>query len=101
MSVAIFSTRKQPTHGSHKVTGKQARYVPMDSYDDFPTGGDWVKMEIVDLCRYIQFNNGWYFGAPANPGPCKSLKDAAREDKGLSPQPPMTMKEHIEGHFGR
>lgn len=73
----------------------------MNSYDDFPTGGDWLKIELVDLYRYLQANNGWYFGEPDNPGPCKSLKDAAREDKGLPPQPLMTIKEHLKRHFGR
>jgi hypothetical protein len=46
------------------VTGKKARYIPMDSYRDFPTHGSTVLAELQDVYRYMQSANGWFFGKP-------------------------------------
>ncbi|KAL4792667.1 NmrA-like family protein [Aspergillus venezuelensis] len=82
------------------VTGKKARYIPMESYEDFPTHGDSVLVELQDVYRYMQNANGWFFGEPDNRDVCQRLKDEARLDKGLQPQNLITMKEYFVTHYG-
>ncbi|KAL4947845.1 hypothetical protein BDW69DRAFT_105496 [Aspergillus filifer] len=82
------------------VTGKKARYIPMDSYKDFPTHGDSVLVELQDVYRYMQNANGWFFGEPDNIDTCQRLKDEARLDKGLEPERLITMREYFVKHYG-
>ncbi|KAL3455618.1 hypothetical protein BJX64DRAFT_65864 [Aspergillus heterothallicus] len=46
------------------VTGRKARYLPMDSYKDFPTHDVSVLVELQDVYRYMQAADGWFFGKP-------------------------------------
>ncbi|KAL3472033.1 nmrA-like family protein [Aspergillus californicus] len=83
-----------------EVTGKKARYIPMDSYKDFPTHGDSVLVELQDVYRYMQNANGWFFGKPDDTATCQRLKDEARLDKGLEPQRLISMNEYFLKHYG-
>ncbi|KAL4864440.1 hypothetical protein BDV12DRAFT_205680 [Aspergillus spectabilis] len=83
-----------------EVTGKKARYIPMDSYKDFPTHGNTVLIELQDVYRYMQNANGWFFGKPDDVGTCQRLKDEARLDKGLAPERVITMREYFVKHYG-
>ncbi|KAJ0421101.1 NmrA-like family protein [Aspergillus carlsbadensis] len=83
-----------------EVTGKKARYIPMESYTDFPTHGSTVLTELQDVYRHMQNANGWYFGKPDDVATCQRLKDEARLDKGLAPQWVTTMGEYFAKHYG-
>ncbi|KAL4899808.1 hypothetical protein BDW74DRAFT_188843 [Aspergillus multicolor] len=83
-----------------QVTGLNARYIPMESYKDFPTHGNSVLVELQDVYRYMQNANGWFFGEPDDVETCQQLKDKARLDKGLEPQRLISMKEYFAKHYG-
>ncbi|KAL3443410.1 NmrA-like family protein [Aspergillus insuetus] len=83
------------------VTGKKARYVPMESYKDFPTHGDSVLIELQDVYRYMQSVDGWFFGKPDDRETCQRLKDEARRDKGMPTEELMTMKQYFVKQYGR
>ncbi|KAL4876683.1 NmrA-like family protein [Aspergillus karnatakaensis] len=83
-----------------KVTGKKARYIPVSSYQDFPTHGSTVLEELQDVYRYMQTANGWFFGKPDDVATCQRLKDEARADKGLEPQRVISMEEYFVQHYG-
>ncbi|KAL2786022.1 NmrA-like family protein [Aspergillus keveii] len=85
---------------SYEVTGKKARYIPMDSYRDFPTHDSTVLAELQDVYRYMQSANGGFFGKPDDVETCQRLKDEARRDKGLAPQRVTTMREYFVRHYG-
>ncbi|KAL2831871.1 nmrA-like family protein [Aspergillus pseudoustus] len=84
-----------------EVTRKKARYIPMNSYKDFPTHGDSVLVELQDVYLYMQNENGWFFGKPDDTATCQQLKDEARADKGLQPQRLISMREYFSKHYGR
>ncbi|KAL5044877.1 hypothetical protein BDW71DRAFT_198759 [Aspergillus fruticulosus] len=83
-----------------EVTGKRARYIPMDSYMDFPTNGNSVLVELRDVYRYMQSVNGWFFSKPDDVETCQRLKDEARLDKGLPREQVINMKEYFVKHYG-
>ncbi|KAL4966503.1 NmrA/HSCARG family protein [Aspergillus stella-maris] len=83
-----------------EVAGKKARYIPMESYEDFPTHGNSVLVELQDVYRYMQNANGWFFGEPDNADICQRLKDQARLDKGVEPERLTTMKAYFAKHYG-
>ncbi|KAJ6022757.1 hypothetical protein N7499_008074 [Penicillium canescens] len=82
------------------VTGKKARYVPMASYMDFPTHDNTVLIELRDVFRYTQHNNGQFFGNADNVITCQHLKDEARRDKGLPQEPVISMRDYLINHYG-
>lgn len=83
------------------MTGKKARYIPVDSFDSLPTYGNPFLIELLDLYRYLAVNKGCFFGHPDNFDDCKSLKDAARKDKGLQPAPLATIRGYLVRHLGK
>lgn len=83
----------------HTVSGKPARYIPMDSYKDFPTHGDSALQEFQLIFQWIQWTGGLFLGLPDDPKTAQHLKDQARRDKGLDPKPVMTLKEYFTLHF--
>ncbi|PYH85265.1 NAD(P)-binding protein [Aspergillus uvarum CBS 121591] len=82
------------------VTGKPARYVPMASYKDFQTHGSTVLQELQDVYRWTQWSGGLFFGRSDDFKTCQFLKDEARRDKGLGPQPVIKLREYFVKHYG-
>lgn len=72
----------------------------MASADDLPTHGNTVLIELQDVFKYTQNNNGWFFGNPDDFATCQSLKDEARRDKGLEPEPVISMTKYFIKHYG-
>lgn len=85
----------------YTVSGKQARYIPMASYKDFPTYGDSALEEFQLIFRWIQWTGGLFLGMPDDQRTAQNLKDEARRDKGLDPKPVTTLKEYFSHHFSR
>jgi hypothetical protein len=82
------------------VTGKKARYIPMASYMDFPTHDNTVLLELRDVFRYTQHNNGLFFGKADDVVTSQQLKNEARQDKGLASEPVISMRNYLIKHYG-
>ncbi|THC94724.1 hypothetical protein EYZ11_005804 [Aspergillus tanneri] len=67
---------------------------------DFPTHDNTVLIELRDVYKYTQNNNGWFFGNPDDIVTCQHLKNEARQDKGLTPEPVISMRDYFIKHYG-
>ncbi|PYH87686.1 NmrA-like family protein [Aspergillus ellipticus CBS 707.79] len=84
-----------------KVSGKPARYVPMESYEVMPTYGSTVLVELQQIYHWTQWNGGLFFGRPDDFDTCHNLKTEARKDKGLEPEPLTDLHKYFTEHFGQ
>jgi hypothetical protein len=85
------------------VTGKKCRYVPLPSWEDFPTFGGIRQLEsLKHMFAFTQWAEGRYFSnIEPDPEPARQLKKAVQEviaGKGLE-QPLMTGQQFFKKFY--
>ncbi|RGP73391.1 family 1 [Fusarium longipes] len=67
-----------------KVTGKKARFVPMEDWKSMETYGDTGFETVKYMFGFCQYSGGLYYGVPNDLGPASDLKARAAEAKGTA-----------------
>ncbi|KAF4452726.1 NmrA-like family domain-containing protein 1 [Fusarium austroafricanum] len=83
-----------------KVTGKKARFVPIEDWKTMETYGDPSFETVKYMFGFCQHSGGLYYGVPNDLGPAAELKAKAAEAKGDSSAGKlMTLETFWKKHF--
>ncbi|KAM4057801.1 nmrA-like family protein [Hirsutella rhossiliensis] len=80
-----------------KITGKKARYVPID-WKSIDTRGDPDLETVKAMFGFLQHSGGRYFGEVDDIGPARELKARATAAKGF-PEELMTLERWMHKHY--
>ncbi|KAI1013090.1 hypothetical protein LB503_001572 [Fusarium chuoi] len=82
--ISASETTEKLVSESEKVTGKKARFVPIEDWKTMETYGDQSFETVKYMFGFCQYSGGLYYGLPNDLIPATELKVKAAEAKGQS-----------------
>lgn len=81
------------------VTGKKSRYVVVEDWTTFHTGGDQTAQAVRNMFGFCQLSGGLYYGTPNDLTVARELKAAVAEAQGEASSELMSLERFIGRSF--
>ncbi|KAG8677413.1 hypothetical protein FPOAC1_003429 [Fusarium poae] len=97
--ISASETPEKLVSGFEKVTGKKARFVPIEDWKSMETYGDTGFETVKYMFGFCQYSGGLYYGVPNDLAPAADLKARAVEAKGAGDGELMTIERFWQKYF--